>query len=75
MATGMPTHYEGADGPVAIETHAHLLSEHVAAACAAGLNLRDLRERVIDDRWIALKPKWERLRDHPVAFAFAWQRA
>ena len=53
----------------------HLLSEHVAAARAAGFALRDLRERVIDDTWLALKPKWEPLRDHPVAFAFAWQRA
>ena len=70
MAAGMPTHYDGADGePVAIETHVHLLTEHVAAARAAGLTLRDLRERVIDDTWIALKPKWARLRDHPVAFA------
>jgi SAM-dependent methyltransferase len=76
MAAGMPTHFDAADGqPLAIETHVHLLSEHVAAARAAGFVLRDLRERVIDDTWLALKPKWERLRDHPVAFAFAWQRA
>ncbi len=76
MAAGMPTHYDAADGePVAIETHVHLLSDHVAAARAAGLALRDLRERVIDDTWLALKPKWARLRDHPVALAFAWQRA
>ena len=76
MAAGMPTHYDAAGGePVAIETHVHLLSEHVAAARAAGFVLRDLRERVIDDTWVALKPKWARLRDHPVAFAFAWQRA
>lgn len=76
MASGMPTHYDAADAkPVAIETHVHLLSEHVAAARAAGWTLRDLRERVIDETWLELKPKWARLRDHPVAFAFAWQRA
>jgi SAM-dependent methyltransferase len=76
MAAGMPTHYDSAGGePVAIETHVHLLGEHVAAAREAGFTLRDLRERVIDDTWVALKPKWARLRDHPVAFAFAWQRA
>jgi SAM-dependent methyltransferase len=76
MSAGMPTHFDAADGePLAIETHVHLLSEHVAAARAAGFELRDLRERVIDDGWLAIKPKWERLRDHPVAFAFAWQRA
>jgi SAM-dependent methyltransferase len=76
MAAGMPTHYDAAGGePVAIETHVHLLSEHVAAARAAGLVLRDLRERVIDDTWVALKPKWASLRGHPVAFAFVWQLA
>jgi trans-aconitate methyltransferase len=70
MATGMPTHFDGKDGePVAIETHVHLVSEHVAAARAAGLRLRDLRERVVDDAW----PKWQRLRGHPVALSYSWQ--
>ena len=70
MATGMPTHFDGADGePVAIETHVHLISEHVAAARAAGFVLRDLRERVVDDAW----PKWQRLRGHPVAVSYMWQ--
>lgn len=37
MATGMPTHFQAADGePVAIETHVHLLSDHAQAALAAG---------------------------------------
>jgi hypothetical protein len=47
-------------GPVAIETNVHLLSDHVTAARAAGLTLRDLRERVIDDRWIDLRPQCDR---------------
>jgi SAM-dependent methyltransferase len=72
MATGMPTHFDGAGGePIAIETYVHLISEHVAAARAAGFRLRDLRERVIDDAW----PKWQRLRGHPVAVSYAWQLA
>jgi hypothetical protein len=29
---------------------------------------------VIDDRWLALKPKWERYRGHPIAFAFVWRK-
>jgi len=76
MASGMPTHFDSASGePVAIETHVHLLSEHVGAGLAAGWTLVEMRERVIDDGWVALKPKWERLRGHPVTFAFAWRRA
>jgi SAM-dependent methyltransferase len=73
MLAGMPTHFDRPDGtPLAIETHLHLLSEHVAAARAAGLALRDLRERVVDDAWVVLKPRWERWRDVPVSFAAVW---
>jgi len=75
MAAGMPTHYDSASGePVAIETHVHLLSEHTAAALGAGWELAELKERVIDDVWLELKPKWEHLRHQPVAFAFVWRR-
>ena len=57
MATGMPTHFENAAGEtVAIDTHVHLLSEHVGAGLDAGLTLAELRERVVDDGWVALKP-------------------
>jgi hypothetical protein len=27
----------------------------------------------VDDRWVALKPKWEPLRGHPVTFAAVWR--
>jgi SAM-dependent methyltransferase len=75
MAAGMPTHFDSASGePVAIETHLHLLSEHTDAALRAGWELAELRERVIDDAWIGLKPKWANLRGQPLAFAFAWRR-
>jgi SAM-dependent methyltransferase len=76
IASGMPTHFDDAESgePLAIETHVHLLSDHVAAALDAGLALTELQERVIDDEWIALKPKWERHRDHPISFAFVWSR-
>lgn len=75
MASGMPTHYTNAAGePIAIETHLHLLSDHVSAALEAGWTLAEMKERVIDDAWLALKPKWERLRGHPVAAAFVWRK-
>jgi SAM-dependent methyltransferase len=75
MTAGMPTHFTRPGGePVAIETHVHLVSEHVAAALDAGWVLREMRERVIDDDWLALKPKWRRFRHHPIALAFAWQK-
>jgi SAM-dependent methyltransferase len=76
IASGMPTHFDDAESgeSLAIETHVHLLSDHVAAGRAAGLDLVELHERVVDDEWVALKPKWERFRDHPISFAFVWLR-
>lgn len=74
MTAGMPTHFDRPTGePVAIETYVHLLSDHVAAARAAGLSLIEMHERLVDDRWIALKPRWEPYRNHPVSFAVAWR--
>jgi SAM-dependent methyltransferase len=75
MASGMPTHFDRRPGdPVAIETYVHLLSDHVAAARAVDLVLLEMRERLVDDRWIALKPRWETYRNHPVSFVIAWQK-
>jgi SAM-dependent methyltransferase len=75
MAAGMPTHFDSASGePVAIETYVHLLSDHATAALDAGWSLAEMRERVIDDAWLELKPKWEPLRNQPVAFAFVWRK-
>jgi SAM-dependent methyltransferase len=76
IASGMPTHFDDAEAgePVAIETHVHLLGDQVAAGRAGGLDLAELHERVVDDEWVALKPKWERFRDHPISFAFVWVR-
>jgi SAM-dependent methyltransferase len=74
MATGMPTHFRAADGqPIAIETHLHLLSDHVAAAAASGWCLAELHEQVIDDRWVKTKPSWEEYRDVPISFACLWR--
>jgi SAM-dependent methyltransferase len=75
MATGMPTHYTADSGePVAIETHVHLLSEHVTTALGLGWTLGEMQERVIDDGFLELKPKWARFRNHPIAYAFAWHK-
>jgi SAM-dependent methyltransferase len=75
MASGMPTHYTNGSGePVAIETHIHLLSEHVTAGLEAGWTLIDMKERVIDDEWLRLKPKWARFRHHPISAAFVWRK-
>jgi hypothetical protein len=75
MSAGMPTHFDRRPGePVAIETYIHLLSDHVTAARSAELSLIEMRERLIDDRWIALKPGWGPYRNHPVSFVMVWRK-
>ncbi|HEY7485691.1 MAG TPA: class I SAM-dependent methyltransferase [Streptosporangiaceae bacterium] len=75
MVSGMPTHFTNGDGePVAIATHVHLLSDHIMAGLRAGWTLVEAREGVIDDRWLAVKPKWERFRGHPISAALVWRR-
>ncbi len=76
MSSGMPTHFDGADGePVAIETYVHLPSAHVSAARAAGLVASEMYEALIDDDWIRQKPKWDRYRGWPISFVWAWRTA
>ena len=75
MKTGMPTHFTPPDSePVAIQTHVHLLSDHVRAAMSAGWKLAELREQVIDERWVEKKPSWAVHRGTPISFAFVWSR-
>lgn len=73
MVSGMPTHYTDAAGEsFTISTNLHLFSEHVHAAGVAGWQLVEAAEAVIDDSWIAAKPKWESLRGHPFTLAQVW---
>jgi SAM-dependent methyltransferase len=75
MTARMPTHFDRNPGePVAVETYVHLLSEHMAATRAVDLLLIEMRERLVDDPWIALKPRWEQYRNHPESFVMAWQK-
>jgi SAM-dependent methyltransferase len=75
MASGMPTHFQNAAGEqVAIETHVHLLSEHATAALGAGWTLVEMKERLVDDDWLKVKPTWEEFRGHPLSFAFVWRK-
>lgn len=75
LMLGIPTHFDRADGsPVAIESHVHLLSDHVKAAHAAGWALREMDEGVVDEAWLAKKPRWRKYAGYPVSFAMVWQR-
>jgi SAM-dependent methyltransferase len=76
MLNGIPTHFNRDDGqPVAIETYVHLMSDHVKAARRSGWSLVELEEGLVDEAWIAKKPRWARYRHHPVSFAAVWRRS
>jgi hypothetical protein len=65
-----------------------MIGRHIRAAdlgCGTGRTGNWLRARGVERidehlpdlrplyRWIALKPRWTRYRNHPVSFAVAWQ--
>ena len=76
LMSGIPTHFNRADGSaVAIESHVHLLSDHVKAAHASGFALLEMDEGVIDEAWLAKKPKWRSYAGRPVSFAMVWRLA
>ena len=75
MINGIPTHYDRADGESAtIQTYVHLLSDHVKAAYASGWTLLEMDEGLIDEDWVAQKPKWQKYYGQPISFAMVWQR-
>jgi SAM-dependent methyltransferase len=75
LMNGIPTHFDREGGePVAIESYVHLLSDHAKAAHQSGWTLMEMDEGVVDDAWIAKKPKWQRYRFHPVSFAMVWRK-
>ena len=72
---GIPTHFNRSPGePIAIQTYVHLLSDHVQAALAAGWSLLEMHEALIDDEWLAQKPKWGQYRNRPISFAMVWRK-
>lgn len=75
MKTGMPTHFEHPErGSLALETNIHLFSDHVRGGTTAGLTQVEMHERLVDDEWLRLKPKWAKHRDWPVSFVSVWRR-
>jgi len=73
--SGIPATFEQPTGEVtAIEGYVHLFSEHVQAANACGWLLRELYERLIDEAWIARRPRAARRLGWPVSYACLWQQ-
>jgi SAM-dependent methyltransferase len=76
LMSATTTHYHRAGGEaVAIQSYVHLFSDHYRAGSAAGLALAEFQECVIDEAWLATKPKWRKYLHWPVSFALVWRAA
>jgi SAM-dependent methyltransferase len=75
LMNGLVTHFHRPSGEaVTIRSYVHLFSEHYQAGRGAGFSLREFRECVIDEAWLATKPKWRPYLNWPVSFALVWIR-
>jgi len=75
LLNGIPTHFSTDEGDdLAIENYVHFFSDHMAAARATGWSLVDLREQVVEEGWVALKPGWAKHLHKPVSFMCIWRR-
>lgn len=75
LMAGVPTHFDRTPGEsITIRSYVHLLSDHVSAGLAAGWTLREMTEGLIDEAWLAKKPKWEKHAGLPVSFAMVWEK-
>jgi SAM-dependent methyltransferase len=76
LMNGLLTHFHRRNGEaVTIQSYVHLFSEHFHAGREVGLVLADLRECLIDETWLATKPKWRHYLNWPVSFALVWTKA
>jgi SAM-dependent methyltransferase len=76
LMLGMPTHYERADGQAqTIRSYVHQVSDHFHAATAHGFLLAEFDEGLIDEAWLAKKPKWQCHEGTPISFVAAWRLA
>lgn len=76
LMSGIPTHFDRPDGQsMTIESHVHLTSDHVKAAGAAGWRLETMDEGLVDEAWLAVKPKWRAFLHHPVSYLLLWRKA
>jgi len=73
LLKGVPTHFELHPGmPIAISNVIHLFSDHVRAACAAGLVLIELQEQIVAADWVADRPGMAMHAGQPISFAMVW---
>jgi len=75
LLKGVPPHFPHADGvEYEMPAHVHLVSDYVHAIRAAGLELVELLEPIVDDALIAVQPNFHKHRGFPLAVIFKAQK-
>jgi len=79
LLKGVPTHFNAPAGePIAIANVVHLLGDHIQAGRRAGLTLLEMREQMVDAKWVGEnrrlfgEPRLASHVGHPVSFAMVW---
>ncbi|MBA2541291.1 MAG: class I SAM-dependent methyltransferase [Deltaproteobacteria bacterium] len=68
LLKGVPPHFAHADGvEYEMPAHVHLVSDYVRAIRAAGLELEELLEPIVDDALVAVQPNFHKHRGYPLA--------
>ena len=74
LIKGIPTHFNNTNGEeIAIENHVHLISDYFNAAQKANWSLIEMRERLVDETWIARKPVMSKYISEPISFVMVWK--
>ena len=75
LMNGLITHFHRSDGEaIAIKSFVHLISDHVKAGLHNGFQLSEMEEGIIDEAWLAKKPKWLKYKNRPVSFMMVWKK-
>lgn len=74
LLRGIPTHFRGANGPIAIENVVHLTSDHINSGIQNGWIPAEMHERVVDPQWAGEKPNLARHVNQPISFVVLWRK-
>jgi|RhiMetdeSRZDD1v2_1073273.scaffolds.fasta_scaffold414692_2 SAM-dependent methyltransferase len=74
LLRGIPTHFDRVPGEsIAIANVVHFFSDHVTSGRHVNWTLVDMQERVVDQAWVAQRPRMGRYLHQPVSFALVWR--
>lgn len=75
LLNGIPTHFDNESGEsIAVKSYVHLMSDHFHSGKAAGLELIEFNERIVDDAWVEKIPRWKKHHLKPISYSMLWRK-